>query len=67
MAGGSFLGIGLLVLSILVGIKLYDVFKVPPLPDLQTNVYWGPGSPPLKRDTSVRPFQIKFSEEVCIW
>lgn len=66
MAGGSFIALGVSVLAILAGIKFYDLFKVPSMPDLQTNVYWGPGNVPPKRDTSVKPFQIKFSEEVYV-
>lgn len=47
------------------GMKLYKL-KMGPLekPDLDTNTYWGPGTPPTDIDTSVRPFTIDFDSSI---
>lgn len=42
-------------------IKRYQEFAGPlPKPYLATDKYWGPGRPPAKLDTSVRPFKIDY-------
>ncbi|KAF5269509.1 hypothetical protein FQA39_LY08698 [Lamprigera yunnana] len=56
MLSGKFI---LLITAIAVaylGSKL--MCKPPSLPDLNENEYWGPGTPPSKLDTSIKPFKI---------
>lgn len=51
---------------IYVAIKLYAEFQPPPLPVFVEDEYWGPGAPPIKQDTSIRPFKINVSKDVLI-
>lgn len=64
MVVGKLFSFGVLLVSVFVGIKFYDICKVPPLPNLPDDQYWGPGKAPSTLDTSVRPFKIEFPEEV---
>ncbi|KAK5642982.1 hypothetical protein RI129_009149 [Pyrocoelia pectoralis] len=49
---------------IYIGIKIYEGCQPPPLPMLDENEYWGPGIPPIKQDTSIKPFKINVPDEV---
>lgn len=57
----------ILILAMLIttGIKKYRLSMGPlTKPLLDTDVYWGPGSPPTDMDTSIRPFTIDFGTDV---
>ena len=56
-----------LIFAIVIGIALWVVipmFFPKPLPKMDPNVWWGPKELQGKADNSIRPFQVKFSDEV---
>ncbi|XP_068624270.1 juvenile hormone epoxide hydrolase-like [Battus philenor] len=54
----------LVLLLVVLGAPLYLIFlkSPPPLPEINLDEWWGPEQLRLKHDTSVKPFQVKFSE-----
>uniref|UniRef100_A0ABD2WK85 Epoxide hydrolase N-terminal domain-containing protein n=1 Tax=Trichogramma kaykai TaxID=54128 RepID=A0ABD2WK85_9HYME len=60
------MGLLLLILLAAVGVALTTIYLAPcsqPPPVLE-DTYWGPGKPPSKLDTSIRPFQITFEKQM---
>lgn len=60
---------GKLVLAALVAILgvavwLLPLFSSGPLPKMDPNAWWGPMELKGKVDSSIRPFKVKFSDEV---
>ncbi|CAB3226255.1 unnamed protein product [Arctia plantaginis] len=53
-----------LVLKIAMVVYLLFLKSPPPIPELDQNEWWGPGSRPEKQDITVKPFKIKFDDEV---
>lgn len=53
-----------LVAKISLVVYLMFLKSPPPIPDLDQNEWWGPGSRSEKLDTSIRPFKITFDNEV---
>jgi len=47
-----------------IAFKIHSLSQPPPLPKLDENAYWGPGKPPAKEDTSIKPFKINVPDEV---
>lgn len=56
--------LGLSVLAVFLGIKLYSCFQTPPLPQFE-NTWWGKGKLG-KDDTSIKPFKINIDEKVLV-
>ncbi|XP_068624269.1 juvenile hormone epoxide hydrolase-like [Battus philenor] len=54
----------LVLLLVALGAPLYFIFlkSPPPMPELDLEEWWGPEQLRLKQDTSLKPFQVKFSE-----
>ncbi|KAI5630694.1 juvenile hormone epoxide hydrolase [Phthorimaea operculella] len=59
----------LLALATIIAAGLYKLvysifYKIPPLPDLDLNAWWGPKSLKNKQDDSVRPMKIEFKKQM---
>ncbi|XP_059061286.1 juvenile hormone epoxide hydrolase-like [Achroia grisella] len=54
----------LVPLLVLIGLPIYCLFlkSPPPLPDIDTNAWWGPEKLKQKQNTNIKDFKIKFTE-----
>ncbi|XP_041971900.1 juvenile hormone epoxide hydrolase-like isoform X2 [Aricia agestis] len=63
MCSKMLLAVAIVVISIAVWLWMKSSTSKPP-PKLDQNEWWGPNELKAKQDTSIRPFKVKFSEEM---
>jgi hypothetical protein len=56
----------LLLLAAVVGVGVWYVLQSPdmPIPQLDQNEWWGPAELKGRVDTTIKPFKVKFEDEV---